>query len=70
MLSAGSAVGSAGSTGAAGSADGNVGSTGAADGNARSTRATGARREANLDGTATRLAVDATAASPSVARTN
>ena len=48
MLSAGSAVGSAGSIGATGSADGSAGSTGAAD----------AGGEANLDGATTGLAVD------------
>ena len=52
-LSARSTVGSVGSTGAAGAADGNVGSTGATE----------VGRGANLDGTATGLAVDTAASS-------
>ena len=58
MLSARSTVGSAGSTGATGAADGNAGSTGAAKVGGGS----------NLHDVVTGLAVDATAASPSVPR--
>ena len=56
VLSAGSAVGSAGSTGAAG----------AADGGARSTGAAGVGGDVDLDGAAIEFAVDAAAASASV----
>ena len=59
MLSAGSTVGSAGSTGATRAVDGSAGSTEAAkDGG-----------ETNLDDAATRLAVDVAVASLSVPRT-
>ena len=57
MLSVRSTVGSAGSTGAT---DGSAGSTGAAK----------VGGGANLNGTATRLAVDAAATTPSVPRTS
>ena len=54
----------------AGSNAGSAGSTEAADSSAGSTRAARAGGEANLDGAATGLAVDAAVASPSVPRTN